>query len=175
MTEHGDHHGRHTTEHRGPLGLEQLEHQGRIEGQHRHVHGQALRGAQYPHAAAGGVEQRHRVHIHLAGLQADPLDPEASVVGQPAMMKLGALGETGGPGGVLDLRDVIWRHLGQDGLVRRSGQEVRPVGEVDLLSQGGDVRLCFGQDLRHRAAELGDEEDPDGTGLVQDVGQLGRA
>ncbi len=49
-----------------PLGLEQLEHQGRVEGQHRHVHGKTLRGAQHPHAAPGRVEQRHRVEVHLS-------------------------------------------------------------------------------------------------------------
>ena len=175
MAEQGDHHGRHgAAEHRGPLGLQQLEHQGRIPGQHRDVHGQALRGAQHSHAAAGRVEQRHRVHQHLAGLQADPLGVEAGVVGQPAMMQLGALGKTGGAGGVLDLRDVVGLHVGQDGLVRRGGQEVRPVGEVDHLPQCGHVRADLVQELRHRAAELRNQEDADRAGLVQDVGQLGR-
>ena len=161
-------------EHRRPLGLEQLEDQGRVEGQHRHVHGQALRGAQHPHAAASRVEQRHRVHVHLARAQADPLGVEAGVVGQPAVMQFGALGEAGGAGGVLDLRDVIRRHLGQDGLIRRGGQEVRPVGEVDHLPQRRDIRPHLVQELRHRAAELRDQEDPGRAGLVQHVGQLGR-
>ncbi len=175
MLQQRDHHRRHRAEHRRPLGLEQLEHQRRVEREHRHVRREGLHGAEHAHRAARGVEHRHRIDVDLAGLQADPLRVEAGVVGEPAMMQLSTLGKAGRAGGVLDLRDIAGLHLRQLSDGWRRAQEVVPLGEQNDLPESRHVRPHLVQELRHRAAVLRHQEDARRAGLVQHVAELGRA
>ena len=52
---------------------------------------------------------------------------------------------------------------------RNSAQSVKKI----TSRSAGDVGPDFRQELGHRAAELGDQEEADRAGLVQHVGELG--
>ena len=122
---------------------------------------------------AGGMEQRHGAHTHLARCEPDPLEAEAGVVGQPPVVELGPFRRTGRARGVLDLDQVVRAHIGECGRVGR-GQEVVPLGEQDRLAQPRDFGPDLIEECRHGTAELGHEEDPCRPRLVQDERQLRR-
>jgi len=175
MLHQRDQHRGQAGDDRRPLALAQLKHDRRVERQHGHVHGPALRAAEHCHRAPGGVEQRHGVHVHLTGRQPDPLRVEPGVVRQAAVMQFGALGEAGRARGVLDLGDVVRLNIGQDRVGWRAGEETVPFGEEEHLPQGGHPRPDLVEERGHRAAELRDQEDAGRTGLVQDIPKLGWA
>ena len=100
-------------------------------------------------------------HAGWSGVKLGLRQRRAQRLGPVLRRVIGALGDAGGAGGVLDLRDVVRPHLGQDRLRRSGAQEGRPVGEEDHFPQRRDLGPEFRQELCHRAAEFGDQEDAD--------------
>jgi hypothetical protein len=174
MVEVGDEHRRHPEEAVRALGLDELEHEPRVEVRRQHERPLARNRPEHGHRAAGGVEQRHRAELHEAGAEPEPVAVrQPCVVDDPAVVQHRALGPAGRSRRVLDLSRIAGIDPRQPGARRADGAEVVPVGERDDIAQAGQLAAQGVEHLRHgRAAVLGHEEDPVRARLAQHVPEL---
>ena len=82
MLEQCDLHGGNAEQCSAAFAFDELEHERRIERNDRHVRGARVERAEHSEDASGSVEQRHRVHVHIAGDELDLFRKQRGVVGQ---------------------------------------------------------------------------------------------
>ena len=129
--------------------------------------------AERAESAAGGVEERKRVHVGVARREAAQPEAQPRVVRQSAVVQQRALRKARGAGRVLDLDRIVGLDVGQLLGRRTRVQEGIELRKRDRLAQAGQLAAHTRERLRHRVApELGQQDDPRRARLLEDIGQL---
>ena len=126
MFEHGHQHRRHAEHRVAAVGVEQLEHEPRLECLQQHLGRRLGHRAEHAADAAAGVEQRHGGDEDVARVDPHAFGGVGAVVGEAAMMQQCAFRKARGARGILDHHGIAGVDVGKRDVVVAGGDEGRP-------------------------------------------------